>query len=103
MTDEQLSKWGERYGLTLSDIRGLRRLINIYVKQQEHFCNGDYHPSIGDFGTQNRYAEAWERESDATAVLLKEYAKRCGFDGVDFGLGLYPCFSKGSDTHIMIP
>jgi hypothetical protein len=103
MTDSQLAKWADRYGITADDVKALRRLINRRAAQQEHVCNGDPHPSLADRSDKNANARAWEKDSDATEAKLSKLALSLGFDGVDFGVGLYPALIKGAETCIMIP
>lgn len=103
MTDPQLTKWGERYGIKLGEVKELRRLVNKYAKQQEHASNGDRHPRVSEFADKNDHAQEWDKESETTATLLENYAKRLGFDGIDFGVGLYPAFIKDGDSCIHVP
>jgi hypothetical protein len=103
MTFAQLTKWGERYNLTLEQVLELKRLINKRVRERTHHCNGDPHPHVSDRNDKNACSEAWDQASNKTEDKLEELAKRLGFDDVDFGVGLYPVLEKDNDTCIMVP
>jgi hypothetical protein len=101
-TNDQLAKWGERYGLSLGEVKGLGILLRGYKRRMERACNGD--PYVG-IDPQDREAcsKAWEKESEEVAIQLRSIVKRLGFDGIDFGVGLYPVLVKGDDSCIMVP
>lgn len=103
MTTAQLGKWGERYGITAFEAKQLSRRIDRYGKMREHYCNGDPHPHNARPSDKSRNALLWDLDSEASANSLKKYIKRLGFDGIDFGVGLYPALAKGGDTCIMVP
>lgn len=103
MTDTGLANWGARYGITLSDVKRLQRLIDRYAKEREHFCNGDPHYSVADREDKNANSQAWDKSSDVTGRMLSRLARTLGFTGVDFGVGLYPVLEKDGDTCIMVP
>jgi hypothetical protein len=103
MTTQFLAKWADRYGITLTDAKALRRLSDKRAREQEHALNGDPHPSVLVRSDKNANAKAWESQSDRTDAEFLALAKDVGFDNVDFGVGLYPALMKGAETCIMIP
>jgi hypothetical protein len=103
VNSQQLTKWGERYGLNLQQVRRLQRLIYKRKREVERYLNGDPHPLVLDRTDKNLCSKMWEADSDRTDGQLLAYAKQVGFDGVDFGVGLYPALMKGDETCIMVP
>lgn len=103
MTNAQLEKWGQRYGLTLAQCLELRKLFRTYARQQERACNGDAHPSVRNRDNKNANSDAWTRDSDVTGASLESLARAYGFTHVDFGVGLYPVLERGEETCIMVP
>jgi hypothetical protein len=105
VNNDQLARWGQRYGLALHQVKLLGSLCSQYAREQTHACNGDYHPSISRDRKDDKQAcsDVWEKESDKTRKILVMYALECGFSAVDFGVGLYPALIKESDTCIMVP
>jgi hypothetical protein len=103
MTDQGLANWGKRYNINLYDVKFLQQLVEGYAKEREFYCNGDPHPSVRNKLDKNANAQAWDKTSEASAKLIVTFASRVGFDDVDFGVGLTPCFVKGNDSCIMVP
>lgn len=103
MTNDQLTRWGARYRIGLADVKALRKLVNKRAEERVKACNGDPHPLVRDKTDKDANSEAWTRDSDATDLLLDKLAEQLGFDGVDYGVGVYPAFSKGNETTIHIP
>lgn len=105
-------KWGERYGLTLSQVLTLMDLWHLYKIQSEHVCNGDMHPNfkkkskgkhIPSNPSKDECAAAWEKDVDITMQKMGEKAKEYGFEGIDFRVGLWPALIKDGESGIMLP
>jgi hypothetical protein len=103
MTPAQLTRWGERYNLTLKQVQSLKLLINRYAYQGVRYCNGDPHPLVHDKQDKSACSEAWGADRDKTGDKLEKLIKELGFDDIDFGVGLYPALAKDGDTCIMVP
>jgi chitinase len=52
---------------------------------------------------KNANAQAWDKTSERTAASLTTLITSFGFDGIDFGVGLYPALAKDGDTCVMVP
>jgi hypothetical protein len=99
----QLTKWGERYGLKLDQVRKLQKLIDRFVREEEHATSGDAHYNAVDIHDKNENSRLWSAESDKTGEKLKVLAGKLGFDAVDFASGIIPTFHKGDERYIMVP
>ena len=100
--------FARRYGVTVRQVRELARLIGRYAVQMERCINGDPHPFVFRMphldpdGTRfkNDCSDAYHADSERTAAALTALAKRLGFDGVDYSVGLYPCLiHQGQHVH----
>lgn len=102
MTDTGLTNWGNRYGLTLDEVKRLGYFSKLYAKEQEHACNGDRHPKNMHWRDKSRNTSLWNADAELTAIMLKTLI-RGKFDGINFNGGLYPTLIKDGDDCILIP
>lgn len=102
MARKFLIAWAERYGITPAQARKLRLLSNRLAFYGVCVCNGDAYPGISP-DDKAACSNAWNADLAAKRREFEKLAADMGFDGVKFGLGLFPVLAKGQETVIDIP
>jgi hypothetical protein len=103
MVNSLLKNWGRRYGLTLTQVKSLYHLCDVWATKATHKRNGDPHREVQDPTDKKACSAAWEDDCERTEQRLTALATQLGFDRVDYESGHFPVFAKGSERRILVP